>query len=341
MLCTICTKKWENVRRYTVARQFGSAARWPAAVTPNRRSKATNGRHAPYMCPPPIRFGGMATPSLYSHLCQPRRLASRAACDAESHNMSVWCAPATWYPRTSVCDFQEAARSSARSSRTRDELHRCLRERRATFAERSVDGGLAIVESMTANYYTAPGVPLREEHKRTAHNIRCWARRHNYSLVLHSVALSELREGYSAAYGPRRVWRGVEYDKINDVRHRVAARYLERGYGHVLHIDTDTIALNDTRSLRRFLRHPAAVQLQIRENGEVAGATVRPREHSKSKQARALTDPHCSSSCPRVPRSTSRAARRSLHASSGCGTRSAISPIGTHGRCSIPTTASS
>ena len=120
----------------------------------------------------------------------------------------------------------------------------------------------AIVESMTDNYFSAPGVPLKEEHRRTTQSIRCWAARHNYTLELSSVSVDELRQGYSKSYGPRRTWRGVEYDKINDIRHRVVGRFLERSsYSHVLHIDTDTLALNESRSLRRFLRHPAAVQV--------------------------------------------------------------------------------
>ena len=45
------------------------------------------------------------------------------------------------------------------------------------------------------------------------------------------------------------------------------------GHSHVLHVDTDTIALNASRSLAPFLSHPAAVQLQLRETGEVAAAT--------------------------------------------------------------------
>jgi len=128
---------------------------------------------------------------------------------------------------------------------------------------------------------TSGGVPLKEELRRTTHNIRCWATRHNYTLRIHALSLAVLRTGYSQPYGPKRTWHGVPYDKVNDVRHRVVAQYLLR-HSHVLHIDTDTIALNETRSLRPYTRHPAAVTLQLRENGEVAAAAYLVRRSAES-----------------------------------------------------------
>lgn len=226
----------------------------------------------------------MSTIPLHTHLCQPHRLPSRAACDAEALVLQSYCVLTSWDERTGVCELREAQSPRAGGSKARDELQRCVRARRASTGASQLDGTLstsgassrvAIVESMTSNYFSAPGVPLKEEHRRTARSIDCWARRHNYSLLLHAVPHAELKRGYSAPYGPKRLWRGVPFDKINDVRHRVVASHLEppHAFDHVLHIDTDTIALNESRSLRRFLHHPAAVQFQVRENGEVAAAT--------------------------------------------------------------------
>jgi hypothetical protein len=228
----------------------------------------------------------------YSFLCQPQRMASHEECVTAARN-SPWCVLAAWYDDTRVCDLHEPPRIGSRtSSRARDELHRCLRARREVEKPLSSGGtpplrmyspgSVAIVESMTANMFQPDGrTPAREEVQRTSHNIRCWARRHNYSLVLHGVAIDELRSGYSSPYGARRLWRGVPYDKINDVRHLVVSKYLER-HGHVLHIDTDTIALREGRSLAPFLASRAAMQFQVRENGEVAAATYLARHSAEA-----------------------------------------------------------
>ena len=210
---------------------------------------------------------------MLTHLCQPRKLPTREACEAEATLSPLVTCEYVWHNRTRVCDLREpGSTSSARSSRSshaREALHRCIRSHRTRGSSlvnvtRPLDGGVAIVESMTSNMFSAAGVPLKEEHQRTTHNIRCWAARHNYSLILNGVSLAELRQGYSTAYGPRRLWGGVPFDKINDVRHRVTRQALER-YEAVLHIDTDTIALNENRSLRRHLHGPGLMTFQIRE----------------------------------------------------------------------------
>ena len=239
-----------------------------------------------------------------TYLCQPRILPTSKACDAEAALLATWCTLVKWHSRTSVCELQEALAPSAKileiggagvPSGTRDELQRCIRMERVhehstsdlsmrPSSSSKTGRRVAIVESMTSNHFASPGVPLAEEHRRTVHSVGCWARRHNYTLVLHPVPLAELRTGYSKAYGPRRHWGGVSFDKINDVRHRVVERYLRGGkYDHVLHVDTDTLALNVTRSLHSFTRHPAAMQLQVRENGEVAGATYLARRSPEAR----------------------------------------------------------
>ena len=240
-----------------------------------------------------------------TYLCQPRILPTSKACDAEAALLATWCTLVKWHSRTSVCELQEELPQPRATvvemggagvpSSTRDELHRCIRMERVhehstsdlsmrPSSSSKTGRRVAIVESMTSNHFASPGVPLAEEHRRTVHSVGCWARRHNYTLVLHPVPLAELRTGYSKAYGPRRHWGGVSFDKINDVRHRVVERYLRGGkYDHVLHVDTDTIALNVTRSLHSFTRHPAAMQLQVRENGEVAGATYLARRSPEAR----------------------------------------------------------
>ena len=210
-----------------------------------------------------------------SFLCQPRRLADSSACEAAAN---TWCA-VSWNASTRLCELRDRAR-------TLDAFDQCVKDRRPEFAKTGLGSSVAIVETMTSNLLQLSTsddmhVPLREEHKRTTHNVRCWANRHNYSLVIHPVPVALLRTGYSQPYGPRRTWQGVPFDKVNDVRHRVVSQYL-KSYEHVLHIDTDTIALNESRSLRPYLRHPAAVTLQVRENGEVAGATYLVRRSAEA-----------------------------------------------------------
>lgn len=219
---------------------------------------------------------------MITHLCQPRRVSSYAACEAEAAISAEFCDGGfKFYNKTSVCDLRESTSAVSSHSKTRDALDRCVRARRKIALSKaggaSGSGGVAIVESMTENMFKSPGVPLKEEIRRTTHNIGCWAARHNYSLVLNGVNASELRGGYSRPYGPRRLWNGVPFDKINDVRHRVVGRLLDR-YDAVLHIDTDTIALNENRSLRRYLHHPAKLTFQMREIGEVAAATYLARQ---------------------------------------------------------------
>lgn len=217
-------------------------------------------------------------------------MASADACLRQGHAVSNWC-DVTWHNATGVCELRDARpddSSSSTGSRTLDEFNSCVRARRVNRADydapmRGGSRGVAIVESMTANFFNAAGMPIKEEIHRTTHNIRCWAKRHNYTLILNSVPIEELRKGYSKPYGPRRLWSGVPFDKINDVRHRAVARYLDEGYEHVLHIDTDTIAIGEGRSLEPFLRHPAAMQFQMRETGEIAAATyIARRSHETS-----------------------------------------------------------
>lgn len=242
---------------------------------------------------------------MLTHLCQPRKLPTREACEAEATLSPLVTCEYVWHNRTRVCDLREpGSTSSARSSRSshaREALHRCIRSHRTRGSSlvnvtRPLDGGVAIVESMTSNMFSAAGVPLKEEHQRTTHNIRCWAARHNYSLILNGVSLAELRQGYSTAYGPRRLWGGVPFDKINDVRHRVTRQALER-YEAVLHIDTDTIALNENRSLRRHLHGPGLMTFQIREMCASITRAHTPRgrgwgrgcTHTRRNNARRLT----------------------------------------------------
>lgn len=213
---------------------------------------------------------------------------SADACLQQGHAVAKWCT-ITWHSTTSVCELRDAPSdaSSLTGSRMRDEFNRCVRARRSSDNHASSHGGgsrgVAIVESMTANYLNELGEVVKEEVRRTTHNMRCWATRHNYTHILNAVPLAELRKGYSKPYGPNRLWDGVPFDKINDVRHRAVSRYLDQGYEHVLHVDTDTIALAKGRSLERFIRHPAAMHLQMRENGEIAAATyIARRSHETS-----------------------------------------------------------
>jgi len=89
------------------------------------------------------------------------------------------------------------------------------------------------------------------------------------------VTVDALRRGYSRPYSPRRLYSGVPFDKVNDVRHKVIEQtYLRsENFSHVLHIDSDTIVLNSSRTLKPFLRDDSALSFQVRENGEVAAAT--------------------------------------------------------------------
>ena len=217
--------------------------------------------------------------SPYSLLCQPRRLANYDECLSAQ---DVWCAVGSWDNSTGICDLQERLpgniSKAAGTNRAQQWVERCVRSTQALEAlPDGQRGRVGIIESMTANYVGENGLPKKEEIRRTTQTIRCWAQRHGYRLILHSVSAAELRSGYSAPYGPRRLWKGVPYDKINDVRHRVVARYLHNAstnVEYVLHLDADTLALNTSRSLEPFLSSDApAMQFQVRENGEVAAAT--------------------------------------------------------------------
>ena len=213
-----------------------------------------------------------------SFLCQQRPHRSRAHCMQDAARSQKWCSSFVWDNQTQTCNFLDASVGRARAM-----LRNCIAANRSKFGTTRQTESVAIVETLTANLLSNTREPTREEHRRCAHNIRCWAARHGYQLVLHPVAADELRSGYSLAYGPRRLYAGVPFDKLNDVRHRVIeSQYLRREYSHVLHIDSDTIALNGSRSLRPFLRADAAISLQVRENGEVAAATYLARRSAEA-----------------------------------------------------------
>ncbi len=210
-----------------------------------------------------------------SFLCQSIPADTREHCLA-AFRAQRWCTSYTWHAELRLCELLEGPAGGAKRA-----LLQCIAANHSDFegSKKSV----AIVETMTANLLSTSGEPVREEQRLCTHNVRCWATLHGYHLFLHPVAASELRHGYSRPYGPHRLYAGVPFDKVNDVRHAVIeANYLRR-HGHVLHIDSDTIALNSSRSLRPFLLHAdAAVSLQIRENGEVAAATYLVRRSAEA-----------------------------------------------------------
>jgi hypothetical protein len=96
-----------------------------------------------------------------------------------------------WHSGSSTCELRDAANHHAL-----DAWESCVRERQGEFAS-PPPHGLAVVETMTANMFTAADVPVKEEHRRTTHNVRCWGARHNYSLVMHALPADVLRTGYS------------------------------------------------------------------------------------------------------------------------------------------------
>ena len=145
--------------------------------------------------------------------------------------MAPWCT-ATWYDETRVCDLRERHDEREPLHRTRDALDRCVadveQQQQHSAPTQKYVGGLAIFESMTSNLLSpTTGLAMKLEHQHTTHSIRCWARRHNYTLVLNGVGARELKAGYSTPYGPKRLWRGIPYDKINDVRHTIVASHLQ------------------------------------------------------------------------------------------------------------------
>eukprot|EP01041_Mallomonas_annulata_P002838 gene2838-5585_t len=109
---------------------------------------------------------------------------------------------------------------------------------------------LAIVMSVTSTW--------ADKHKdglaAVTSNFKCYCNIHNYTFILNMLPSMSAARFFTA-------------------RHESVLREYLPHYQHVMHVDADSLVLNLSKSLDKYLDEPYDVQLHMHENGEVTAAT--------------------------------------------------------------------